>query len=174
MAAVTEPVRGLDVPRPRNSARSTPETERSASPDPEVVIGRVSVDGSTEIPVQTPPETSGETSEDPTSGHEERHDPGLPAVAAGIEIRWTEDGACVVELRGRPTRPMLAKARDLLWSRSPQDRLTIVVSDAVLTRELFAMLIAGRRRLSASGVLEIVGLDAPGARRIADSRFRPD
>jgi hypothetical protein len=92
-----------------------------------------------------------------------------PDVDAGIDIRWTEDGACIVELRGRPTRPMLSKARDLLWSRSPQDRLTIVVSDAVLTRELFAMLIAGRRRLRAAGVLEIVGLDAPGARRIADS-----
>lgn len=93
-------------------------------------------------------------------------------VAAGIDIRWTDDGACIVELRGRPTRPMLAKARDLLWSRSPQDRLTVVVSDAVLTRELFAMLIAGRRRLSSSGVFEIVGLDAPGARSIANS-FRP-
>ena len=90
-------------------------------------------------------------------------------VTAGIDIRWTDDGACIVELRGRPTRPMLSKARDLLWSRSPQDRLTIVVSEAVLTRELFAMLIAGRRRLSASGVFEIIGLDAPGARRIADS-----
>jgi hypothetical protein len=67
---------------------------------------------------------------------------------------------------------MLTKARDLLWSRSPQDRLTIVVSEAVLTRELFAMLIAGRRRLAASGVFEIVGLDAPGARRIAES-LRP-
>jgi hypothetical protein len=97
-----------------------------------------------------------------------------PDVTAGIDIRWTDDGACIVELRGRPTRPMLSKARDLLWSRSPQDRLTIVVSDAVLTRELFAMLIAGRRRLRASGVLEIVGLDAIGARRIADSRRTPD
>jgi hypothetical protein len=92
--------------------------------------------------------------------------------AAGIDISWTDDGTCVVELRGRLTRPMLAEARDLLWSRSPQDRLTIVVTDAVLTRDLFSMLIAGRRRLSASGVLEIVGLDAPGARHIANS-LRP-
>ena len=72
-------------------------------------------------------------------------------------------------LRGRPTRAMLAEARDVLWSRSPQDRLTVVVTDAVLTRELFAMLIAGRRRLSATGMFEIVGLDETGARRIASN-----
>jgi len=65
---------------------------------------------------------------------------------------------------------MLAEARDILWSRTPSDRLTVIVTEAVLTRNLFALLIAGRRRLSASGVFEFVGLDAPGARRIADSR----
>jgi hypothetical protein len=87
-----------------------------------------------------------------------------------IDIRWSDEGACTVELRGRPTRSMLTEARDILWSRTPSDRLTVVVTDAVLTRNLFALLIAGRRRLSSSGVFEIVGLDAPGARRIADSR----
>jgi hypothetical protein len=90
------------------------------------------------------------------------------AVTPSIDIRWVDDGACVVELRGRATRAMLAQARDLLWSRKPTDRLTVVVSEAVLTRDLFAMLIAGRRRLSAGGLFEIVGLDAQGARRIAD------
>ena len=65
---------------------------------------------------------------------------------------------------------MLTEAREILWSRTPSDRLTVVVTHAVLTRNLFALLIAGRRRMSASGVFEIVGLDAPGARRIADSR----
>jgi hypothetical protein len=87
-----------------------------------------------------------------------------------IEISWSKDGGCTVELRGRPTRLMLAEARDILWSRSAQDRLTVVVTDAVLTRNLFALLIAGRRRLSAAGVFEIVGLNATGARHIANSR----
>ncbi len=90
--------------------------------------------------------------------------------APSIDIRWSDEGACTVELRGRPTRAMLTEAREILWSRTPSDRLTVVVTHAVLTRNLFALLIAGRRRLSASGVFEIVGLDAPGARRIADSR----
>jgi hypothetical protein len=146
----------LDVPQPRNPTRSTAGTEES---EPEIV--EVSVDETSVAPERL------------SIGQRDRGHPGRPTVTAGVDIRWTEDGACIVELRGRPTRPMLAKARDLLWSRSAQDRLTIVVSDAVLTRELFAMLIAGRRRLSASGVLEIVGLDAPGARRIADSLPRP-
>jgi hypothetical protein len=149
----------LYVPRPRNPARSTP---LSGSSDPEIVVGQVSVDETGEAP-ERPPAGPRPDPEEPSGS----------AVTAGIDIRWTEDGSCIVELRGRPTRTMLTKARDLLWSRSPQDRLTIVVSDAVLTRELFAMLIAGRRRSSASGVLEIVGLDAPGARRIADSLPRP-
>lgn len=91
-----------------------------------------------------------------------------PGPSPGIEIRWAPDGACVVEMRGHPTRALLTEARDLLWSHSPQERLVIDVSDAVLTRELFATIVAGRRRLSAHGVLEIVGLDAPGARRIAN------
>jgi hypothetical protein len=94
--------------------------------------------------------------------------PAVPAVSPSIDIRWIDDGACVVELRGRATRAMLTQARDLLWSHKPTDRLTVVVSEAVLTRDLFAMLIAGRRRLSAGGLFEIVGLDAQGARRIAD------
>jgi hypothetical protein len=128
---------------------------------PELVVERVSVEPTSGESVDGAGPTVIDLSAQPR-----------PEVGAGIDIRWTDDGACVVELRGRPTRPMLAKARDLLWSRSPQDRLTVVVSDAVLTRELFAMLIAGRRRLSAAGVFEIVGLDAPGARSIANS-LRP-
>lgn len=109
-----------------------------------------------------------------------RPDPQVPAdlhrgvhlaePTPSIDIHWSSDGACTVELRGRPSRAMLTEARDILWSRTPSDRLTVVVTEAVLTRNLFALLIAGRRRLSASGVFEIVGLDAPGARRIADSR----
>lgn len=94
----------------------------------------------------------------------------LPEASPSIDIRWSADGGCTVELRGLPTRSMLAEARDILWSRSPSDRLTVVVTHAVLTRSLFALLIAGRRRLSSRGVFEIVGLDASGARRIADSR----
>ena len=135
-------------------------------PDPDLVVERVSV----EPPAGTEPATV-DVTRDRTPSRPSAARAG--DVAPGIDIRWTEDGACVVELRGRPTRAMLAKARDLLWSRSPQDRLTVVISDAVLTKELFAMLIAGRRRLSSSGVFEIVGLDAPGARNIANSFRSP-
>lgn len=132
--------------------------------DPELVVDRVTVEQVGPVDGTGPTAIDVSAAESATTGGSSSD------LQAGIDIRWTDDGACLVELRGRLTRPMLAKARDLLWSRSPQDRLTIVVSEAVLTRELFAMLIAGRRRLSSSGVLEIVGLDAPGARRIANSR----
>jgi hypothetical protein len=144
-------------PRQRSTTRSV-RPSQATEPSPDVRSAKID-DVSVELPESAPDSAVQQ---------------GRPDVTAGIDIRWTDDGACIVELRGRPTRPMLSKARDLLWSRSPQDRLTIVVSDAVLTRELFAMLIAGRRRLRASGVLEIVGLDAIGARRIADSRRTPD
>jgi hypothetical protein len=87
---------------------------------------------------------------------------------AEIEIRWPAPRTCVVVVRGRPTRTLLTEARSVLWGWSPQDSLTIDVREAVLTRELFATLIAGRRRLRANGLFEIVGLDVSGARRIAD------
>src|SRR4051812_48162480 len=54
--------------------------------------------------------------------------------ASSIDIRWSDEGACTVELRGRPTRAMLTEAREILWSRTPSDRLTVVVTHAVLTR----------------------------------------
>lgn len=139
---------------------------------PDLVVDRVSVEPSASRVHGTEPAPVNGTRERPAPLQSASPAGAFGPPAAGIDIRWTEDGACVVELSGRPTRAMLAKARDLLWSRSPTDRLTIVVSEAVLTRELFAMLIAGRRRLSASGVFEIVGLDAPGALHIADS-LRP-
>jgi hypothetical protein len=95
---------------------------------------------------------------------------------AEIEIRWPAPRTCVVVIRGRPTRALLTEARNVLWGWSPQDSLTVDVREAVLTRELFATLIAGRRRLRANGLFEIVGLDVGGARRIADRspRSRPD
>lgn len=160
-------------PRQRSSARSV-RPFRSAEPFADArTAGDSATEDSTADDSTTNDPSADLTLEIPESTRPGAVPQGRPDNSAGIDIRWTDDGACIVELRGRLTRPMLSKARDLLWSRSPQERLTIVVSDAVLTRELFAMLIAGRRRLRASGVFEIVGLDAPGARRIAESK-RPE
>jgi hypothetical protein len=108
----------------------------------------------------------------PVVVHRDLDPDGKPAE---IEIRWSAARACVVVVRGRPTRALLTETRNVLWSWSPQDSLTVDVRDAVLTRELFATLIAGRRRLRANGLFEIVGLDVGGAHRIADRprRRRP-
>jgi hypothetical protein len=108
----------------------------------------------------------------PVVVHRDLDPDGKPAE---IEIRWSAARVCVVVVRGRPTRTLLTETRNVLWSWSPQDSLTVDVSDAVLTRELFATLIAGRRRLRANGLFEIVGLDVGGVHRIADRprRRRP-
>lgn len=95
-------------------------------------------------------------------------DTGLGGASAEVEIRWLAPRTCLVVVRGRPTRSLLNEARNVLWGWSPQDSLTVDVRQAVLTRELFATLVAGRRRLRANGLFEIVGLDVGGARRIAD------
>jgi hypothetical protein len=97
-----------------------------------------------------------------------------------FEVSWTSDG-CQLQMAGLLTHSLLDHARDLVYAQTrPGTCLTVRLADAVITRDMVAMLIGARRYLHGIGsrlVVDASDVALPPALRRAlssDKAVSPD